>query len=262
MKNILIEGIQGAGKSTLMEKVHEMYPQLKVCREGDYSPIELAWCTWMTESDYHHILKKYDMLQEEIQKNTVQEENHYIITYTRILTDVPGFHKELEKYEIYQGRKSLEEFEEIILSRFRRFKETGYLFECSFFQNIVEDMILYYQMEDEEIIEFYKRLFETADMENFRLLYLYSEDIEENIRIIKKERSDNQGNEMWYPLMLNYLIHSPYGKTHNYSNFDDMIAHFNHRQELEIRMIEEVFKDKTVVLPAKKWKDESVEIIP
>ena len=258
MKNIFIEGIQGAGKSTLMEKVHEMYPQLKVCREGDYSPIELAWCTWMTENEYERILNMFPTLQDEIRKNTTKEDNHYIVTYTRILTDVLGFHKELEKYEIYQGRKSLEEFEEIIISRFRRFKETGYLFECSFFQNIVEDMILYYQLEDEEIVEFYRRLWKEVDMENFKMFYLFSENVEENIRVIKKERSDQQGNEMWYPLMMEYLVCSPYGKTHGYTGFDDMISHFRHRQELELRIIKEVLQERACVIPAKKWREDDI----
>ena len=33
---------------------------------------------------------------------------------------------------------------------------------------------------------------------------------------IKKERADNNGVEMWYPLMMNYLNDSPYGKSNVY----------------------------------------------
>ena len=36
----------------------------------------------------------------------------------------------------------------------RAFAENGYLFECSFFQNIVEDLILFHQLEDDEIVEY------------------------------------------------------------------------------------------------------------
>ena len=45
MKNIFIEGIQGMGKSTLLQAIAERLPELHVCREGDYSPVELSWCT-------------------------------------------------------------------------------------------------------------------------------------------------------------------------------------------------------------------------
>ena len=42
--NYFIEGIQGAGKSTLVGKLSEMKPDHKVFCEGDYNPVELACC--------------------------------------------------------------------------------------------------------------------------------------------------------------------------------------------------------------------------
>ena len=63
MKNIFIEGIQGMGKSTLLQAIAERLPELHVCREGDYSPVELSWCTWMTEADYLAALERYGSLR-------------------------------------------------------------------------------------------------------------------------------------------------------------------------------------------------------
>lgn len=42
--NYFIEGLQGAGKSTLVQKFSERLPGYTVFREGDYSPVELTWC--------------------------------------------------------------------------------------------------------------------------------------------------------------------------------------------------------------------------
>lgn len=42
MKNIFIEGIQGMGKSTLLNAILAEIPRYHVCREGDYSPVELG----------------------------------------------------------------------------------------------------------------------------------------------------------------------------------------------------------------------------
>lgn len=256
MKNVFIEGIQGMGKSTLLNTVVTAYPQMQVCREGDFSPVDLAWCTWMTEDEYTEILDKYAAIKDEIVKNTIQENNHFIISYTKIITDIPGFHKHLENYEIYNGRKSFHEMKEIIFTRYKNFSKTSYVFECSFFQNIIEDLILFHRLSDDEILDFYKELFEIVDKEHFLLLYLYSDSLEENIKIIKKERSDDQGNELWYSAMSEFLIHSPYGIEHGYSSFDDMVAHFTHRQELEMLIIKEVVKDRAIVLPSKKWRPE------
>jgi len=258
LKNIFIEGIQGMGKSTLLNQLYKEFPELKVCREGDYSPINLTWNTWMTKVEYEEILKKYESIRDEIIKNTVQEQEHFIISYTRIITDIPGFHKDLESYEIYNGNKSFSDFKEIIFSRYRNFAGDGHLFECAFFQNIIESLMLFYLLSDDEIVEFYKELYQEIRQEQFLLLYLYSKEIEASIKAIKEERCDYMGNELWYRLMLEYLKTSPYGKEHGYNNFEDMVAHFKHRQQLEMRIIKEVIGDNAMILPAKKWKLEEI----
>ena len=257
-RNIFIEGIQGMGKSTLLQAIARKAPELHVCREGDYSPVELAWCTWMDADDYRAVLARYGSLRREIEAHTFQEGSHYIIPYTTILTDIPGFHNELEQYEIYNGRKSPEELEGIIRARYRSFYGKGYLFECAFLQNIVEDLILYHQLGDDEIVMFYHRLFADVPQEGFLLLYLYDEHLEESTRMICEERADDLGNPLWYPLMMDYLKSSPYGKAHGYQGFDDLIRHFRHRQQLELRILREVAGHRAVILPAKRWDIEEV----
>lgn len=254
MKNIFIEGIQGMGKSTLVNAILAEIPGYHVCREGDYSPVELAWCTWMSEEEYQQVLSRYEPLREEIIKSTVREGSHYIVTYTKILTDIPGFHKDLENFEIYNGRKTLQELEETVLSRYEKFSGNGFLFECSFFQNVIEDLILFHQLNDEEIMGFYKKLFGKIKQEDFLLFYLYSDKVEECIKVIKEERCDDQGNEMWFSLMSEYLNDSPLGIRQGYKSFEDMIGHFRHRQKLELRIIKEIVGERGVVLPAKEWK--------
>lgn len=254
MDNIFIEGIQGMGKSTLLQKIAAERPEYRVCREGDYSPVELAWCGWMNREQYDGVLEKYDAIREQIEANTFREGGQYIVTYTRILTDIPGFHRDLEQYEIYNGRKSLEELEKIVFERYERFRDGGYLFECAFLQNIVEELILFQQLGDEEILDFYRRLYAIMPAKHFRLLYLYSDKIAENIRIIQRERSDDQGNQLWYPMMMEYLVNSPGGKTHRYRDFEDLISHLEHRQRLELRIIREIVGDRARILPAKAGK--------
>ena len=283
MRNMFIEGIQGAGKTTLLNAIATQLTNLRICREGDYSPVDLAWCSWMTEKEYQDILERYQEIEDDIKKNTYTEESnkgnmitesrytegpgsesnltdniHYIITYTKIITDIPGFHKELEKYEIYNARKSLEELQEIYLDRYRNFTQEGFIFECAFFQNLIEDLLLFHQLSDNEIVDFYRVLFGAVKKEKFLLLYLKSDALEDNIRKIKSERSDNLGNEMWYPMMLQYFVTSPYGVKNGLDSFEDLLAHFKHRQDLELRIIEEVLGDNAIVLPSKGWTNEDI----
>ncbi len=258
MRNIFVEGIQGSGKSTLVNKISKANPKLRVCREGDYSPIDLAWCAYMTKEEYEAVLKQYSPIKDDIVKNTVTEQEYYIVSYTKIITDIPGFHKDLENYEVYNGRKSWNELKCIILTRFRNFTEAGYLFECSFFQNIMEDLILFHMLSDDEIIEFYGELFKLIDKEKFKLLYLMNDNLEESINNIKRERSDEEGNELWYDMMLGYFADSPYGRRYGLKSFDDLVNHFKHRQELELTIIREVIGENAVVLRAKEYDMEQV----
>lgn len=108
-------------------------------------------------------------------------------------------------------------------------------------------------LSDEEIIEFYRNLFRCIDAKKFILFYLYSDKLEENIKIIQKERCDENGNELWYQMMLEYLVNSPYGRKHECSAFEDMISHFKHRQELELSIIKEIRGKNAVILPAKEY---------
>lgn len=258
MKNIFIEGIQGMGKSTLVNSLSNAVPEIYVCREGDYSPIDLAWCTWMSKDDYNAVLKRYEPIRDKIIKNTVRENEHYVVSYTKIITDIPNFHKELEKYEVYNGRKTLQDLKELIFARYRKFNESGYMFECSFFQNIIEDLMLFHLLDDDEIVEFYRELYSNINKEQFLLLYLYSDKLEATIKAIQKERCDNSGNELWYQLMLQYLSHSPYGVKHGYNSFEDMITHFKHRQRLEMHIIEDIIGDNVIILPSKEWRIDEV----
>ena len=253
MKNIFIEGVQGMGKSTLVSHLSGALAQLRVCREGDYSPVDLAWCAWMTPDAHAAQLERFAALKDEIFRNTVCEGEHRIVTYTKIRTDDRSVYKAFEDYEIYNGRKTLEEFKRIVLARYAAYRETDGLFECALFQNIIEELILYHQLSDNEIVAFYRELWKVIDEKRFLLLYLYSDKVESSIETIRRERCDSQGNEVWYQMMMEFLAQCPYGRAHGCGTFEDLAAHFRHRQQVELRIIREVIGSRAVVLPAKRW---------
>ena len=252
-KNIFIEGLQGSGKSTLANALVKEFPDYHLYQEGDISPVELAWCGYLSEEQYKEILCKYPDICDEIKRYTKCEDNRYVIAYTRILADYEGFHNHLGSYEIYDGRVDFPFFRDTIMKRYEQFSSYGNLFECSFFQNSLECMILFYEMSDDAIVEFYKQAYDLLKDKNFRMLYIDSDNVVGNIAHIRKERVDTKGNEIWFSLMMEYLCKFPYGKHHGYQNGDDLIKHLEQRRRIELRVIDEVIREKCLVVKSKDY---------
>ena len=84
-------------------------------------------------------------------------------------------------------------------------------------------------------------------------MYLETSDIAGNIDVIRKERSDDKGNELWYPLMLGYFDNSPYAKEKGLHGHEALLNHFGHRQELELSICREIFEGKYTILKSKNY---------
>ena len=253
--NYFVEGLQGSGKSTLVGRLSEKYPDYHPVREGEYSPIELSWCAYVKEEEYAQILEKYSDIRQEIEAKSYKEEDRRVICYTKILTDIPGFHKDLERYEIYNNRVSFDEFKSIVLSRFRKWNGDNMIFECSLFQNIVEDMILFRDMSDREIISFYEEINRELAGKDIHIMYLETDDIAANIDVIRKERSDDKGNELWFPLMIGFFNESPFAVRQGLSGEEGLLEHLKHRQDLELEICEKIFPGRYTVLKSKAYGD-------
>ena len=251
--NYFIEGLQGSGKSTLVRKLSEKYPELKVITEGDYSPIELAWCAKVSKEKYNEILDKYSSLRNDIEQKSHEEDDGVVICYTKVITDNHSFYQDMEQYEIYNGRIPFDEFKKTVLARFSKWNGDNTIFECSLFQNIIEDMILFRVATDSEIMDLYKEIARTLEGKKFHIAYIESVDIPSNIAVIRKERSDDKGNEMWFPLMMGFFDNSPYAKSKGVSGEEELYKHFKQRQDLELKILSELFEGHYTVIRSKAY---------
>ena len=249
--NILIEGLQGSGKTTLVQHLHERNRDYTPVLEGDYSPIELSWCAYVNEETYRNILQKYAQIRSQIEEKTVVEGSMRIICYTKIRTDIPGFYQDLEQYEIYNGRRSFKDFRSIILERYRLWQDDRKIYECSLLQNTVEDLILFRQKSDEEILRFYEEIRKALEGKAYHIYYLESKDIRANIETVKRERVDDQGAEKWFEMVCLFFNSSPYAAAHGLKDLDGFVTHLTHRQELELKICREIFPERTTFLTSK-----------
>ncbi len=259
MSNIFIEGISGTGKSTLLT-ILENKLNYRGYREGDLSPVDLFRCCYVTTKEYNTILNKYSMLQSEIEKNTLCENEMKVISYLKIITDIKGFHKDLEQYEIYNGNVPFEKFQKVILHRFKNFNYTNNIFECSFFQNILTTIILFYDLETDEILNFYKEIIETVANKNFKLIYIKSENIEQTILNIKVERDEIYNSNIWYDLLINFVKNSPFAIHYNdtVDDFNLLIKFLEKRVYIE-NIVISFLKENVYVVEEKNYNIENIE---
>lgn len=256
-KNIIVEGLPGSGKSTLLNHLAEIR-NLHPYREGDLSPIELAWCAYLTPPQWEDALHRWPRLEMQIREKTLEEDGHRILAYTQIPTEDKTFYREMERHEIYNGRVDFGSFRQIILGRYRRFAGEGNVFECSLLQNSIESMMLFYELTDNAILDFYRRAFSLLRERGFGVIYLDVPHVEENLLHIKAERSDENGSELWYPMMLDFLRESPYGKSHGYAGLADVVSHFERRRKLELRILREIVAQDGLILESKKYETEEI----
>ena len=256
--NYFVEGLQGSGKSTLVQKLADMNPGYTAVREGEYSPVELSWCAYVDDGQYHGILERYPDLRSQIEGKTYSEGCKKVVCYTKIITENRDFYQDLEQYEIYNNRVTFDAFRSIVLGRYRKWDSDRMIFECSLFQNIVEDMILFRQASDEDILSFYKLIREELRRKEYRIVYLKATDIRGNLETIRKERSDEQGNELWFPMMTGFFNGCPYARSRGLKGEEDLIRHFIHRQDLELRICKEVFPDRSIILESKNYTEEDI----
>lgn len=255
--NIFIEGIPGSGKSTLLRLLSERLPGYHAYYEGDLSPVELAWCSYMTPEQYQQELLRWSYVADEIRRNTMEEQGHFITSYTRVLAEDPAFYQHMEEYEIYNGRVSYDRFREIVYERYAAYRGDGALFDCSFFQNVIESLILFYEMSDDEIADFYRGLFAVVQQPSFLMIYLQNEDVEAAIDHIRKERVDEQGREIWYELVEKYYRTSPYGQR---ESAPPLIEYYKKRIALEKRILKEVLEGHSMIIPAKAYDIEKLVV--
>ncbi len=251
--NYFIEGLQGSGKSTAVQKLTELDASLTPVREGDYSPVELAWCAYTDDAQYRGILDRFPTLSDEIRYNTFDEGDRHIICYTKVHTDDHDFYKQLEQYEIYNGRTGYDKFRDIVLTRYKNWHSNGNIFECSLLQNTVTDMLLFRQASDDEIMAFYKDVRDVLEGKDYRIIYLETEDIPGNLSAIRKERCDENGNEVWFDMMCGYFDHCPYAVSNGLTGFEGIVSHLEQRQRLELRICSEIFHGHTTILHSKKY---------
>ena len=244
-----MEGIPGSGKSTFARKIAEWYKNRRVSInlyiEGQTHPADLGWNACVPLAKYGDILQRYESLRSQIERNVVIENGVAIIAYTQIKTDDKDFYKELESFEVYDGRVPDEVFFSLHYDRWRSFGQHARqndelnIFECAFMQNHVNELLFWRNADADTIVAHHIKLIDSVKSLSPVLIYLSQPDIRETIQRIANERvSVEHGN--WIDLCISYCENSPFGKQLGIKGFDGAMEFFTIRKQLEMKILSQL----------------------
>jgi len=248
-KLILVEGIPGSGKTTISRKIADYLGKsikTTLYNEGQMHPADLAWCACIPEGDYEGIIKTYPQYENPIRENTWFEDGYAIVAYIQFPIEDQKLYAILEGYEVYDGKAGLEVFTGLHAKRWRRFSEQAgkqngiTVFECSFLQNHINELLLFHNLDEDTIIKHLCSLIDSVRTLNPVLFYLVQPCVRETIARVSAQRVDEEGRRVWMERVIQYTEKCPYGLKNGLKGFDGMVKAFEDRKRIEMRVIREL----------------------
>ena len=237
---INFEGIHGSGKSAcawnLYSNLKERGMSAKVYFEYDIdhtheNPCDLNFLAVLKKNELEYISEKYAKYTERIMSNIKQYGDYYCIFYT-IFSDVPELVDELKLYKAYEGRLDANDFIQLDIALMN---EHTYIFESVMFQQILNELILFSDCTDDNIVGSVLLIEKALQPLNPTIFYLKPDDLKGQIDKVAAERvSDNyELYPDWIDWMVEYVKNSKYGKKYSVKNQVDLMAYFLKRAEME-----------------------------
>lgn len=259
---ILIEGIPGSGKTTLSARLeawlNEQGIHTVLYREGDAHPADMAWNALLSQDEFEQVKKEQPHLAEKLDAFAQPHNDQITVAYTKIGYENvgPELWTYFEAHEVYDGRVPLDIFESLHVKRWANFAdmalanpETVYLFECSFLQNHVNELMSAHLKTEDDILLYLNRLSAPVMPLNPLLLYLDQSDTDETIRRVAAARvSPPESNRPdWITMVIAYVESSRYAKKNGLVGYDGALQFIRERKAVEMVIWPHLQMDRVII---------------
>ena len=256
MKNklFIIEGLPCTGKSTISKLVADFLLKqghaVSYYNEGTLEhPADYEFHAFMTSNDLK-ILSDNELQQ--VKSIGVKENSGLVIPLSNINGEL--FDK-IIPFKIYDCLPW--EIEKIVmLNHWEEFAKLAYIedriyvFNCCFLQNPLCEMMMRFNYPYEDLQKYIINIFESIKTLNPVVIYLQNSKVKERVSEIAIERNDE-----WLKSVIDYHTSQGYGKANCFEGFDGYISCLEERQEIELKILEQLPIDKIIIdTPFENWK--------
>jgi hypothetical protein len=203
-KIIFVEGISGAGKSTvsvmLCEKLCGLGYPAGCFLEGDTdSPLDLFYTAYLTMLEYAGMLREYPGFADKLQKNSIIAPDYALVRYrdTRSKYYAPRLCEYLESREFCYNAAApppMREYSNVFVRLWRRFAQSSeidcdfLIFDGSLLHHQINDLIRNYNAGEYEIAVHLTALLRTVGAYNPVVLYLLTDEVGKQLTEARKSR--------------------------------------------------------------------------
>lgn len=242
-----VEGIPGAGKTTLSQKLyHEvsaMHDNVHLYRECASNPLDLARYAYLSRTRYMDFLTSVPegSMRSLIENRIIYCDNDILVPYMDLVQNekTRALGLELSIYDVYNGHLSFEKFTELHLQRWRAFaREMKASNEIAIFDGILLqsplfELMGYFELPNNEILTYIQSLVDSLEDFYPIVYYIKVNNVERILKNACRERVDSNGKREWENGLLKWIENAPYCKKRNFNGTDGMTDFFESRYILD-----------------------------
>lgn len=253
---IIIEGLPGAGKSTVAEITSEVLSELKIQKkffsEGNKDhPADYDGVAYLLKEQFYKLLEDHEILSELIKNKSSMKWQNFLVPYVKLMNEMGDempreLVNTLMNNDIYE--LPFELHIELLLDRWSDFvadalkSNSTYLFECCFIQNPITVSMIRDDTPKDITIRYIEKLAKIIEPLDPVLIYVDQNDLEASFMKIIEERPTE-----WLDGFTDYYTNQGIGKEKKLEGVEGTIEVLKLRKKLEIEIFNRLDMKKMIL---------------